>query len=83
MDAISSLVSGSLNTVLTRSDSGGWGAMGNEFSCSFSGFCNQLQLAVPLYNAGLSIYFLVTISYPFGILRSDGKMICIWNWSCM
>eukprot|EP00977_Amphora_coffeiformis_P003407 scaffold630_cov174-Amphora_coffeaeformis.AAC.27 len=79
VDAISSLVSGSLNTVLTRSDSGGWGAMGNQLTCSFSGFFNQLQLAVPLYNAGLSVYFLVTISYPFRVFRQNGKMMMMMD----
>jgi len=57
---------------LTNRDSGGWGTHGNQASCTFSGFCNQLQTAVPLYNATLAIYFLVNIR--FGI-HGGGKVL--------
>jgi len=68
LDSLSSLATGTLNTVLVRSNSGGWGAHGTQATCAFSGFFNQLQAAVPLYNASLAIYFWISIW--FGLTRA-------------
>jgi len=35
----------------------------NGVSCSFAGFFNQFAVATPLYNATLSVYFLLVVNY--------------------
>lgn len=40
-----------------------WGASGNTQTCTAQGFFLQLGLAIPMYNASLSIYYLLVIRY--------------------
>jgi hypothetical protein len=40
-------------------------AFGNDTSCSVIGFLNQISLSTRLYNAMLSLYFLLTARYGF------------------
>ena len=40
-----------------------WGAMGTTRTCEVQGFFLQLGLAIPMYNALLSIFFLLVIRY--------------------
>lgn len=40
-----------------------WGASGTTQSCTTQGFFLQLGLAIPMYNAFLSIYYLLVIKY--------------------
>jgi len=44
-------------------DSGYYGAMGNDASCKAQGFFLILGMCVPLYNASLSILYILTIRY--------------------
>jgi len=87
MDVFASFFTGTLNTVLVSRDSGGWGAYGNTATCSFSGFWNQLQVGVPLYNASLAVYFWVYIPYggrsntiSSGVAGSGGQILRIMQW---
>ena len=61
LDVIHSFFAGTMVTVLVTRESGAWGAMGNRWTCSFQGFCTQIGLGVLLYNASLSIYFLMMV----------------------
>ena len=40
-----------------------WGASGTTQTCTAQGFFLQLGLAVPMYNASLSMYYLLVIKY--------------------
>lgn len=40
-----------------------WGASGTTQTCTAQGFFLQLGLAIPMYNASLSIYYLLVIKY--------------------
>ena len=40
-----------------------WAASGTRQTCSAQGFFLQLGLAIPMYNASLSIYYLLVIRY--------------------
>ncbi|CAB9502251.1 expressed unknown protein [Seminavis robusta] len=40
-----------------------WGAIGNLQTCEFQGFLIQLGLATPLYNAALSIYYVLLVRF--------------------
>ena len=42
-----------------------YGAIGNNMTCSTQGFLIQFGLAVPFYNASLSIFALLTICYNY------------------
>jgi hypothetical protein len=45
-------------------------AYGNDATCTIQGFMLQLTLAVPLYNAMLSIYYVLVINYRY----TDAKL---------
>lgn len=45
-------------------------ASGNDATCTAQGFLLQLTLAVPLYNAMLSIYYMLVINYQY----TDAKL---------
>lgn len=53
--------------LIPRGSSGPFGdvywAAGTERTCNYSGFFNQVGVASPLYNASLSIYYLLHIHY--------------------
>mmetsp|Transcript_42983 Transcript_42983/g.62993 ORF Transcript_42983/g.62993 Transcript_42983/m.62993 type:complete len:359 (-) Transcript_42983:463-1539(-) len=44
-------------------DSGVYGAIGNDATCTIQGFLIQLGVAVPYYNASLCMFFLLTIRF--------------------
>lgn len=46
-----------------------YGAKGNEYTCGIQGFVMVLALAVPLYNACLNIFYVLTIRYSFSSER--------------
>ena len=71
IDVIHSVFAGTLVSVMVPPESGGWGALGNWQTCSFQGWAIQLSTAVPLYNASLSIYFLMTIRHQGKTPRSS------------
>jgi len=50
-------------TLASPQDSQFYGAMGNDGTCSAQGFLAILGLAVPMYNASLNLFFLLTIRY--------------------
>lgn len=53
-----------------------YGATGNEVTCAAQGFLFQLSIASPLYNAALSIYYLLAIRYQF----SDDEIRKVEPW---
>ena len=59
-----------------RADSGGWGARGNQVTCALSGFWNQFQCAVPLYNGSLAVYFFLHIYHQRN--RSSATLLLRW-----
>ena len=60
VDVLFSFVA-TLGTILAPRDSGVVGAMGNTATCSLEGFFTLLNIAVPMYNGTLCIYYLLTI----------------------
>jgi len=67
-DAIQSLAVAVAPLPLPRED-GVYGAQGNSSTCTFQGFLMTLGLAVPLYNSGLNMFYMLTIRYNFSSER--------------
>lgn len=53
-----------------------YGASGNKATCNFSGFLTQAAISGPLYNATLSMYYLLTIYYHW----PDWKLKRVQHW---
>lgn len=67
-DAIQSLAFAVAPLPLPRED-GVYGAHGNSSTCTFQGFIMTLGVAVPLYNSGLNMFYMLTILYNFSSER--------------
>jgi len=46
-------------------ETGIYGAKGNSLTCTVQGILITLGLAVPLYNSGLNVFYMLTIRYGF------------------
>ena len=46
-----------------------YGAVGTDASCNMAGFFSQFQVAIPLFNATLGTYFLLTVYYGWNEQR--------------
>lgn len=52
-----------------------WGAIGNIQTCEFQGFLVQLGLATCLYNAFLSVYYVLLVRFNFK--KESKQMLCL------
>ena len=51
-----------------------WGAVGNQGTCIAQGFFIHLSLAVPVYNASLSLYYMLQIKYHWSDVDFSKKI---------
>jgi len=63
-----------ISTAALPQDTGTYGAMGNNATCTAQSIFLGLGLAVPLYNSSLNLFYLLTIRYNISSTRFSTKI---------